>query len=200
MTQHKKVLGIVGSYRRDGYIDQAVTAVLASASEQGAHATKLYLADKQIAFCRNCRHCMQQPGKARGECTIEDDMSDILDQIDAADAYVIGAPTNFGNANALTRCFMERCAVYAYWPWGAPRPEYRNKPLTKRAVVIASSAAPGWMGKLFFDTRAALKAIAKVMGAKTIGSLWVGMANDEHPQLPERARQSASRLGRKLVA
>ena len=62
----KKILGIVGSYRRNGTIDTLVTEVLSSARAAGAETEKIYLLDKHIEFCTNCRTCTQKPGPERG--------------------------------------------------------------------------------------------------------------------------------------
>jgi len=53
----KRILGIVGSYRRNGTIDALVQAVLSAAEEQGAETDKIYLIDKHVEFCTNCRTC-----------------------------------------------------------------------------------------------------------------------------------------------
>lgn len=55
MKSSTKVLGIVGSYRRKGYIHGAVDAVLAASESRGAETSKIYLADYDIGFCTNCR-------------------------------------------------------------------------------------------------------------------------------------------------
>ncbi len=39
----KKILGIVGSYRRNGTIDTIVSEVLSSAASEGAEIEKLYV-------------------------------------------------------------------------------------------------------------------------------------------------------------
>lgn len=59
----KKIVGIVGSYRKDGIIDSAVSAILKGAQRRGAETKKIYLVDKDIAFCRNCRKCTQEKVK-----------------------------------------------------------------------------------------------------------------------------------------
>jgi multimeric flavodoxin WrbA len=51
----RRILGIVGSYRQGGTIDQAVSAVLAAAAEGGAATEKVYLCESRIEFCTNCR-------------------------------------------------------------------------------------------------------------------------------------------------
>lgn len=59
MDNRIKVLAIVGSYRKGGIIDTATDEILASAREEGAEAEKIYLIDKHIEFCTNCRSCTQ---------------------------------------------------------------------------------------------------------------------------------------------
>jgi len=55
----KKIVAVVGSYRKGGVIDSLVTEVLSAAKEQGAQTSRLYLVDKHIEFCTNCRSCTQ---------------------------------------------------------------------------------------------------------------------------------------------
>ncbi len=116
----RNVVAIVGSYRRQGTVELAVDAVLAGARAQGAHTGKIFLTEKHIEYCRNCRTCTQAAGVARGRCVIQDDMPGILEEVDAADAVVLGAPVNFYNVTAIFRTFLERLLGSAYWPWGKP--------------------------------------------------------------------------------
>lgn len=101
-------------------IDSLVTEVLFAAREQGAETEKIYLIDKYIEFCRNCRSCCQEQGEEAGRCVIADEMADIVDRYEKCDEVVIGAPVNFFNLNAVTRRFMERLVCYAYRPWENP--------------------------------------------------------------------------------
>ena len=84
-----RILAVLGTYRRGGVLDSIVDEVLAGARERGAETEKVYLLDKHVEFCTNCRSCTQQPGPVRGKCVIEDDMESILTQIEAADALVL---------------------------------------------------------------------------------------------------------------
>ncbi len=147
MNTMKHVVGLVGSYRKGGYIDSTVNEVLSAARDRGAKVEKIFLLDQHIEFCTNCRSCMQEPGPERGKCILEDDMENILEKIAGADSIVIGAPVNFGDVNALTRKFLERCVGYVYWPWGTKVPKMRNKKRTKKKAVrfiyYATILAPG---------------------------------------------------------
>ena len=200
MSKHAKVVGIVGSYRKHSTIDQAVTAVLDAAANQGAETKKIYLLDQQIEFCTNCRSCMQKPGWERGQCIWQDDMENLLQQIETADSLVIGAPVNCGNINALTQRFAERTVVYGYWPWGAPAPKMRRPHCSRQAVLISSSGAPGIIAKWYFKgVIKSLKALAARLGAKPVGTLWIGLVNTKQIQLSQHICRRAQRLGEKLA-
>lgn len=199
MNPPRKILALVGSYRKGGFVDTAVTAVLAAAEQAGAETEKIYLRDRHIEFCTNCRTCMQSPGTARGKCVLHDDLEPLLQAIEAADAYVIGAPVNFYNVNALTRRFMERCVGFAYWPWGQGAPRIRTPKSNKKCVLVSASGAPAFMGRYLTGTYGALKGLAKLFGAKPLGTLWIGLVNTETVALSPRQQGKAGRLGRKLA-
>jgi FMN-dependent NADH-azoreductase len=143
---------------------------------------------------------MQEPGRERGKCVLHDDLEDLLQAIEAADAYVIGAPVNFYNVNALTRRFMERCVGFAYWPWGKGAPKARKPEMNKKCVLVSASGAPAWMARWFTGTYGALKGMARLFGAKPAGCLWIGLVNREEVVLSARQRHKAEALGHKLAA
>ena len=197
MTQ---LLAVNGSYRENGAIDQAIEVAVQTARSAGASVEVICLRDFQIEFCLNCRHCTQVPGETPGECVHEDRMGELVQKIEAADGYILASPTNFYSVTALYKRFMERLLVYAYWPWGMFSPKYRKKKATKKAMLIASSAAPGLMGRMFYDTVKQLKMTAKTIGAKPVGSLFIGqMSQHEHPELPDRTREQVRSMVSKLV-
>lgn len=196
----KNVLAIVGSYRKGGMTDQLADAVLEGAAAGGAEVEKIYLLDKSISYCTNCRTCTQTPGEERGICPHEDDMAELLDRIESADSLIFAASTNYYNVTAMFRKFMERTVGYAHWPWGTPAPKVRKKKRNKKAVVITTSAAPSFLGRIFFGSIRALKATAGVFGAKTVGSLYVGLSGQQPDMKPsEREIKKARRLGEKLA-
>jgi len=197
----EKILGIVGSYRRNGTIDSLVTEVLSSAAQQGMETEKIYLIDKHIEFCTNCRTCTQKPGIERGECVHHDDMAGILDRYDAADGIVIGAPVNIFNLNAITRRFMERIVCLTYWPWGKGGYVLRKKSRGKKAVLITSSAMPALMGRFFTGAPRALRVIAETMGAKPVALLFAGLsAQKQKAVISSKMTGQARKAGRKLTS
>jgi multimeric flavodoxin WrbA len=171
-----KILAIAGSYRKDGIIDQAIQIAARLAHERGAEVEVVQLRDCPIEFCRNCRECAQLPGDAPGECVLRDGMRDLVAKIEAADAFVLASPTNVYTVTALFKRFVERLVVYSYWPWGAPAPKLRKSRTTKKALVITSSAAPAPICSLFFGSVKGLKATAKLIGAKPVRTVCIGLA------------------------
>lgn len=197
----KRILGIIGSYRKNEVIDSLVTETLSSAEAAGAATKKIYLSDAHIEFCKNCRQCTQEPGVEPGKCVHADGFQAILNEWKKCDGLVIGAPVNFFNVTAITRQFMERLVCFAYWPWGQGAPKMRSKKKDKRAVLITSTAMPACMGRLLTGAPRALRLIAETMGAKPVASLFLGMVSQkEHSTLPEQALRKARAAGRRLAA
>jgi NAD(P)H-dependent FMN reductase len=196
----KKIVAIVGSYRKGGTIDAAVEAILQGAREKGAETSTIYLTDRHIEFCTNCRKCAQTPGPERGKCAQQDDLEPILSEIEAADAVVLGSPVNCYNVTALFRRFLERLLGYAYWPWGQNAPRARSRRQTRKAALVASSAMPGFLIPLATGAAKALRLTAKMLGAKSVGTLWIGLAAGEpqHP-LSTRTLARARRIGFRLA-
>ncbi len=196
-----RLLAINGSYRDDGITDQVVEIMLQVARESGAEAEIVLLRDYPIEFCLNCRECMQAPGEVPGVCVHHDNMQNLVDRIERADAFVLASPTNLGSVTAVFKRFMERLAVYAYWPWGNNAPQFRKSgSLTKKAVLISSCAAPGFIGRWLYASHGQLKMTAKVIGANPVGSMFTGMiAKQPDPRLSPLLRAKAAALTERLL-
>jgi len=196
----RKVVAIVGSYRKGGTIDQAVEAILEGARAKGAVTQTVQLRNCHIEFCTNCRQCMQEPGETRGRCVQHDDLEAILAGIGSADAVVLGSPVNAFNTTALFRRFIERLVGYGYWPWGQNAPKARTKLKPRKAVLVASAAMPGFLIPLATGAPRALRTAATLLGAKTVGKMWIGLsAQEEHQKLSTQTRLRARQLGTKLA-
>ena len=196
---NKKVVAIVGSYRKGGTIDRVVEAVLDGAKEKGAQTHTIYLTDQHIEFCTNCRQCAQTPGSERGKCVQHDDLEPMLQEIEAADAVVLASPVNYFYVTAIYRRFLERLLGFTYWPpnW-MPSPRVKLQP--RKAVLVASAAMPGFLIPLTTGAAKALRVTANMIGAKPVGHLWIGMATtDPHHALTPRTLNRARRMGIKLA-
>jgi len=198
----KRVLVINGSYREGGITDQIVGYACAQLHSAGAETEVIELRSYPIEFCLNCRECMQSPGDTPGHCVIDDGMAHLVERIEAADAYIFAAPTNFSSVSAVFKRFMERLAVYGYWPWGQAAPKYRKAGLApKKALLISSSATPGFLGRWLFGSGGQLRIAAKTIGARPIGLVFSGMASQQkNPRLPRQTIAATQSMLRKLLS
>ncbi|MFC1738047.1 flavodoxin family protein [Planctomycetota bacterium] len=200
----KKVVAIIGTYRKNHITDSAVSVLLDTASQIGAETEKIYLLDKHIEFCTNCRKCVQEKNFAlRGKCVHNDDMDQILSKIDAADAIVLASPVNFSTVTAIMKRFIERLIPYGYWPWGSIMPKMRRdkqKP-KKKAVIITSSACPGWLARIIMrNPLTIMKFAAKTIGAKVVKNIYYGtIAKTKDQKLTKKAIRKAQKAAEKLL-
>ena len=174
-----KILVINGSYREDGVTDSATACAVNQLEMGGYHVEQVVLRDTPIKFCLNCRQCMLEPGEHPGHCVQDDAMAEIIDRIESADAYILAAPVNFGSVTAVFKRFMERLAVYGYWPEGQKYPLFRKEKQSpkKKALIISSSAAPGLLAQMAFSSVRQLKSTANLIGARPVGTVFVGFAD-----------------------
>ena len=201
MKMNKKVIAIVGSYRKGGITDQTVDAILKAVQQKGGQVEKISLTEKRIEFCTNCRKCAaDDPEKRRGKCIFNDDMEEILSKIDEASGLVFASPVNFGNITAIMKRFIERLIVYAYWPWTGKFPKRRIKERDKKAILVTSSAAPAFIGRVLMPC--ALKTMKEpvgLAGAKVIKTIYSGLVCIEEKQkLNKKQLKSAESAGASL--
>lgn len=195
-----KITAIVGSYRRGGIVESAVDELLGAARAAGADVEKVNLLDRRVEFCTNCRTCTSEAGIERGPCQIQDDVPGILDALERSDAFVLASPMNFGTVTALMKRFIERTVCYGYWPWGGG-PKDRGRPRTKRAVLLAASAAPALLARWTTSMPKLLKQVAGLLGAGKVETLWIGLARaTPEAGLSDKARERARRIGQRLAA
>ena len=98
-----KVLGIVGSPRKEGNTEIMVREALDAARQAGAETELFLVADKKITPCDGCGACMGGDG-----CVVDDDMQDLYRQFEAADGVIFGTPVYFINVSAQAKAIIDR--------------------------------------------------------------------------------------------
>ena len=99
----KKVLILSASPRKDGNSDILCNQFKNGAEEAGHEVEQIYLYDKEIGFCRACYACFKT-----GKCVQQDNMSEILEKMQAADVIVIATPTYFMTMNGMLKNTIDR--------------------------------------------------------------------------------------------
>jgi multimeric flavodoxin WrbA len=102
-VQNVRVLGIVGSPRRQGNTEILVEEVLRGAEEAGAQVEKVILSELDIGPCRACDDCL-----VMGECTQQDDMVMVLHKMQDSQVWVLGTPVYWWGPTAQFKAFLDR--------------------------------------------------------------------------------------------
>lgn len=100
----KKILILSGSPRKGGNSDTLCDQFMAGALDAGHDVEKIFVSGKKIAYCKACYYCQ----KSGGKCSINDDMTDILDKIIKADVLVFASPVYFYAINAQIKTVLDR--------------------------------------------------------------------------------------------
>ena len=103
-----KVIGIVGSPRKNGNTELLTRHTLKAISEEGLRTELVRLAGLEIKPCTACMACQKQE-----VCSIEDDLLPIYMKMKKADGIILASPVYYGSATALIKALMERVGYIA---------------------------------------------------------------------------------------
>lgn len=101
------IAAFVASSSRKGNTATAVRTLLQQAEAEGAEVQIYYLNEYQIKPCIGCRVC-----EKTNKCFQKDDCDILHDAIRAADAYILGTPTYYGDITGQFKQFVDR--VYPF--------------------------------------------------------------------------------------
>ncbi len=100
----KKVLIVKGSPRKTGNTSTMADAFARGAEESGNTVKEIVLKDKNIGDCFGCGACQINEGK----CVQKDDMTEIYEDLKAADAIVLASPVYFYTWTSLMKRMIDR--------------------------------------------------------------------------------------------
>lgn len=178
-----RVVGVISSPMRNGNTAILVREALRGAVEQGAEVEEIFLAERNLQFCRGCLQCMRT-----GRCHLADDLEEIRQKLYAADGIVLGSPTYGAEPNATMRNLFDRLGMHAY----------STSPFGGKYIAGISTASS-------FGADAVAKKLTGLVGGTTLfargyvsGTLGVLRRNARVEDLPE-ALTKARRLGAKVA-
>jgi multimeric flavodoxin WrbA len=105
-----KVIGIVGSPRKNGNTELLTKHTLKAISEEGLDTELIRLAGLKIGPCTACMACKEQE-----ICSIKDDLFPIYLRMKEADGIILASPVYYSSATALVKALMERVGYIARW-------------------------------------------------------------------------------------
>jgi multimeric flavodoxin WrbA len=102
-----RILGIVGSPRKNGNTEILMKEVLKAAREGGCETEIFLMSQKHVAPCDACGTCFQV-----GSCVVQDDMQELYAMMERAQAIVFGSPVYFGSVSAQMKAAMDRMFAF----------------------------------------------------------------------------------------
>jgi len=98
-----KILGILGSPRKNGNTEILLDVALEEAKRNGVVTSKISLRNKVIGPCNGCLKCRET-----GKCAIRDDMQEIYKKMLESDGILWATPVYFWSMTGQTKMVMDR--------------------------------------------------------------------------------------------
>ncbi len=187
-----KVLGIMGSPRRQSNTEILLDRALEGAREMGAEVEKVVVSGLKVSPCQEIYACFKD-----GNCPIKDDMQSLYNKLLEADHVAFASPIFFYGLTSQAKAIVDRCQ--ALWARKYVLGMGKEDKRIRRGVFISVGATKG--ERLFDGAVLTVKYFFDAIGAKYAGDLLIrgidGKAQiKEHPT----ALQDAFRLGQRLVS
>ncbi len=176
-----KILGLVGSHRKNGNSDILAKEAMMGAEAAGAEVELLRLTDYRIEACQGTGLCLFR----KEGCYIEDDLHFIWSKFDGADGILLSVPCYFLEATAILKQLIDRAWVIAH------QGRFRGK----YASVMVPYATRGWIPyamlqpNIFFG----------ILGLKVIHREAVHVQGLGEVVQEEEAIEKAHRIGMELA-
>jgi multimeric flavodoxin WrbA len=186
-----KVLGIMGSPRRQSNTEILLDRALEGAREAGAEVEKVLVSKLKISPCLEIYACRKD-----GNCAIKDDMQSLYQKLLEADHVILASPMFFYGVTSQTKAVVDRCQ--ALWVRKHVLGMGKEDKRERRGVFISVGATRGT--KLFDGAVLTVKYFFDAIGVKYSGDLLVkGIDNEAQIREHPTALEDAFRLGQELV-
>ena len=182
----QRILGIMGSPRRNGNTHILLSKILEGAEAEGATGDIIFLDDLVIRECNGCHTCWQ--GK---ECSKDDDMNGIYPRIIESDAIIFGTPVYWYGPTALMKGFIDR---FVFFNCSENREKIRGKPVALAIPFEEENPQTASLLEAFFE-----KSLG-YLEMNLIGAILVpGVTRKGEIKEKEAKLQEAYELGKKLA-
>ncbi len=114
-----KVIGVNGSPRKKWNTATLLEKALEGAASRGAETESFHLYDLDYKGCVSCFACKTRDGKSYGRCARQDELTPILNKIEAAGGIILASPIYYGTVTGEMRSFMER-PLFPYMTYTDP--------------------------------------------------------------------------------
>lgn len=170
---------IVSSSMRKGNSDILCDEFQRGLQENKNEIIRINIRDKKINFCRGCSLC-----QTMGECSLQDDMKEIIKIIKATNVLVLATPIYFGEICGQLKTFLDRLYPL-YGDFGI-----------KKVIIIASCYQDS--KKHIDESLNSLKRFFKDMGDIEISKIIYGENCDDIGDVSEAQKEIAYLCGKDI--
>lgn len=179
----KRLLALLGSHHKDGATGKMLQYVLELAEQQGYTIDYINLYEKNIAYCKGCRVCLNTQ-----ECMQKDDIQEITERLKRCDVVVLAAPVYWANVPAVVKNLFDRLL-------GAAMEETKTFPkarLSKKQkyFLLTACNTPFPFSDIFGQSTGAIKCMKEFFGTAGMKyggkCVWAGQDKKELPQQVKR--------------
>jgi multimeric flavodoxin WrbA len=183
----KKILGIVGSPRRNGNTHLLVSRLLEGARESGAETETILLGDLRIRECDGCHACWHNH-----PCSKNDDMNTLYSKIMESDGIVFGTPVYWYGPTALMKALVDR---FVYFNCPENRPGIAGKAAVL-VIPLEESDPETWTPVTEFFRKSLDYLGIPILG--TVTAPGVGTRGEvlNHPEILREAYEMGKMLGK----
>ncbi|WP_320051758.1 flavodoxin family protein [uncultured Acetobacteroides sp.] len=104
----KKVIAINGSPRKNGNTATLLNHALEGAKSAGAETEIIHLYDLNYKGCISCFACKLKNKKLINQCSMQDELTPILEKVMKCDVLIMGSPIYVYNISGALQAFKER--------------------------------------------------------------------------------------------
>ena len=167
-----KILGIVGSPRKNGNTSKLVAKALEAASTFPWVETDLFeVAGKKISHCVSCYKCMD-----KGQCVIQDGLYEFCEKWMAADGILWGVPVFHMGVPSQVKALLDRFGNAVIWHY---LKQGREVPRFCKAVGVLTNGASRYGGQdltLSYLVNSAVLMKGIVVSGDTFSDSYLGAA------------------------
>ena len=99
----EKWIAVIGSPRRGKNTETLTDHIITGLKEKNVDVEKYFLESKDISTCNGCECCINA-----GMCNIQDDITEIIEQMKIADGYIFASPSYNYNMTAQMKALLDR--------------------------------------------------------------------------------------------
>lgn len=157
----KKVIALAGSPRRRGNTGLLLEAAVKGVQATGVEVALIVTNSLKVKPCQGCNTCYKVGG-----CIYQDDMMQIYDAFNKADAFIISSPVYFGSVTAQLKTVIDR--FQSFWAIKDTEKFRSGKDELRPGIFLGTAGHPNPKGTRFDSSLEVVKTLGFAIDMKLV--------------------------------